>query len=61
MQTTTKQELRDEIKALWIKACNYQGIDEDESFVCFEKDNPYSIEYDKKNEIIPKNQKVLLN
>ena len=44
----TKQELREEIKALWIKACNHQGIDEDEKFVCFEESNPYLPEYDKK-------------
>ena len=44
----TIQELRDEVKELWIKACNYQGVDEDEKFICFENDNPFLKEYDKK-------------
>lgn len=51
------KELRNEIKDLWIKACNHQGIDEDEKFVCFELDNPFLIKYDKKMKLYQKLQR----
>ena len=44
----TKQELIEEMRVLWVKACNHDGVDEDEKFVCFTTDNPFLPEYDRK-------------
>ena len=57
----TKQELREEIKALWVKACNHDGIDEDEKFVCFTTDNPFLQEYDKKMKLYQSIRKIDAN
>ena len=46
MATMTKDTLKARIKELWVKMCEYEGIDEDESFICFSNDNPYLTEYD---------------
>ena len=40
-----KLQHREKIKALWVKMCNHDGIDEDESFCCFSLNNPFAKEY----------------
>ncbi len=44
----TKQELREEIGELWVKACEHDGIEPGAKFVCFSDDNPFMAEYNKK-------------
>jgi len=40
-------QIKAELKRLWVLACEYDGIDQDESFVCFTDDNPHLIRYNK--------------
>jgi len=59
----TKQELRTEIKMLWRKACDYDGIDAGtcSKFVCFSDDNPFLPAYNKKMELYQWVKKVERN
>ena len=34
-----------DIKALWNKACDYEGIDRESKFVIFSDDNPWAVKY----------------
>ena len=47
MKQLQKTVAQNELKKLWVKACEYDGIDQDESFVCFSQDNPHMIQYNK--------------
>ena len=47
MSVMTKAELKAKVQEQWRLACEYDGIDEDEKFVCFSPGNPHLKEYDK--------------
>lgn len=49
MTGKTIQALRDEIKRLWVKMCEHEGIKEAEGIFCvFSDNNPFLAEYDKR-------------
>jgi len=41
------QNVKRLLRALWIKACRYDKIPENSSFVVFGENNPYIIRYNK--------------
>jgi len=42
-----KQDMRRLVKALWIKACRYDGIDPTARFIIFSDENPHLPRYNK--------------
>jgi hypothetical protein len=42
----TVAELKVKVREVWVKACEHDGIDADETFVCLSPDNPFLPEYD---------------
>jgi hypothetical protein len=40
-------QIKDLIKAAWVKMCKYDGIEPDSLFICLSEDNPYKAEHDK--------------
>lgn len=48
MTIQTIDNLRAEIRRLWVEMCNHDGIDEDEKFCCFSDNNPFKDRYDHK-------------
>jgi hypothetical protein len=61
MSTMTTAELKAKVKEQWRLACEYDGIDEDEKFVCFSPGNPHMKEYDslmRKHQIVRRVKRI---
>jgi hypothetical protein len=57
----TTAGLKAKVKEQWRLACEYDGIDEDEKFVCFSPGNPHLKEYDelmKKHQLVQRVKKI---
>jgi hypothetical protein len=61
MSRMTTAELKAKVKEQWKLACEYDGIDEDEKFVCFSSGNPHMKEYDslmRKHQLVRRVDKI---